>query len=55
MIKTINQLREELAFFEFEMSQADNEKRIAFLNECIISVEAKISRLQNEQYDESNR
>lgn len=54
MIKTINELKEELAYFEFEMNQATDEKRVAFLNQCIISVEAKIARLQNEEYDERN-
>jgi len=55
MQKTINELKEELAYFEFQMNMAEDERRIAFLNECIISVEAKIARLQNEQYDNSNR
>jgi len=50
----MNELKEELAYFEFQMNNATDEKRVAFLNQCIISVEAKIARLQNEQYDEQS-
>jgi len=47
----IEQLQEDLAYFKFQMEIAANDKRVAFLNNCIINCEARIAKLYNEQYD----
>jgi len=50
----IEQLQEELGYFKIQMDLAADDKRVAFLNECIINCEARIAKLYNEQYDKSN-
>lgn len=47
----IERLQEELEYFKFQMEIAATDKRVAFLNNCIINCEARIAKLYNEQYD----
>ena len=51
----IRQLQEELEFFKAQLEIADTEGRVLFLNECIINSEARIAKLQNEQYDQDKQ
>ena len=48
----IKSLQEELAFFKAQLEIAGTPQRVVFLNECIINSEARIAKLQNQQYDE---
>ena len=50
----IERLQEELGYFKFQMEIAADDKRVAFLNNCIINCEARIAKAINEQYDERN-
>jgi len=51
MTKPINELIADLEWYKLQYSLTQDEKRIAFLNQCIISTEAKIAKQTHDRYD----
>ena len=51
MIKSINELVSNLEWYKLQYSLTQDEKRIAFLNQCIISTEAKIAEQTHDRYE----
>ena len=50
----IEELQEDLGYFKLQMEIAADDKRVAFLNNCIINCEARIAKALNGQYEERN-
>jgi len=51
----MRELQEELEFFKSQLTIAGTAQRVDFLNKCIINSEARIAKLQNEQYDQDKQ